>query len=230
MPERLSDKLDRLKTEFSLSRDRQGRVLPADERMLALTHIVQQEFIVYSRTIHNLAPLGKIIDWSVVEGERFKVLGLNLRRAILMSVSTYGLILFTSPQGVRIADATKQQWINHVSAIADKVEEGVNDSMGVRLTFYDLRDTSFARGGNFIVGFGIQDHQLHSEVLSELNNTNYLMSTRLKEAHEELSEAFGTSRLMADLHTHRTESDGFSQINQLNMVEMLFKFYQGLAF
>lgn len=233
MPESLSDKLDRLKTEFSLGRDSQGQVLLEDERILALTHIFQQEFIIYNRAIHNLDPLGKIIDWSFFNNQEYQVMGPSLRRAILVSVSTYGSVFFTSSQGVGIADATKQYWINRISAIAEKVEKGVNDSMGVRLTFYDLRDTFFARCGNFIVGFGIQDHQLHSKVLSELNNTNYLMRTRLKcapGAYEELNDAFGMNKLVANLSTQSTQPDGFNQANQAGMVEMLFKFYQGIAF
>lgn len=231
MLEGLSNKVNRLKTEFTLCKDSQGRVLTADERMLTLTHIVQQEFIIYGRSTPNLASLGKIIDFSVPEDERLKILGPGLRRSILMSVSTHDLVLSTSPQGVGIPDDIKQQRINRISAIASGVEEGINYSGKVRLPFYDLRDAFFARCGNFIVGFGIrQAHNLHTQVLTQLNSIKYLMRIRLKGAYEELDDHFRMSRLITKLNIYRNEPDGFSQANQADMVEMLFRFYQGLAF
>ncbi len=228
----MREKLISLKQEYSKGTDKQGQVLTPEERILALTHIVQQEFIFDNHTIQNLALLRESIKWSVFNEERFAVLDPAKRRSLLISVVTYGLLFFASSQDVGVAEGIKQQWINQTSVIADKVEEGVNVSDSKRLPFYDLRDSFFTRGANFIVGFGIQNDPggLHLKVLTGLNNTNYLMHTRLGYAYDELNEAFGMSELVTKLNTQRTESAGFNQANQLKMVEMLFKFYQRVAF
>lgn len=227
--DRLSEKLTRLKEELVRGVDKQGKVLPVDEKMMAVTHIVQQEFIIHNHRSPTLVNLGNVINPSHITYGVIQILGPDTRRALLMSASTYELAFFISPQGIQTRDAIRQEWISHVSTIADRVENGVNDSDRVRVTFYDLRDAIFARFANAILGYGIPgDRNLHIQVLDKLNRTDNLMKHRLGKAFKELDDTWGMSRLQTSFRTHRVDPDGFNQTNQLMMVEKLFRFYQGL--